>query len=296
MRRHAGFYFSVSALFAYEGVLNLLLLTSRVMFCSLMWCNVQKCVNVLGGQRSLSATGHTLWSLCGCSSVWLFFCSVWMNLGLKTVLINISATHNELKWGFLDVIVSKCGEERPPVGQTCSWCAAVHTVIICCVKHICVQINETEGNILYPLTSPHSVFYVCVSVSQFRQTHWITIRTDDIIKHMRDVMKRYLTSVFLLWGENKKQRNQTESRKRVRELLQHRPQISSALSFSLDASELIWSCGRWKLLQPQKCNTTVDVWTPDARFFHFALALAPFTLCFTARLMFLKHFIKGYLS
>lgn len=109
-------------------------------------------------------------------------------------------------------------------------------------------------------------------------------------------MKQYLTSVFLLWGENKKQRNQTESRKRVRELLQHRPQISSALSFSLDASELIWSCGRWKLLQPQKCNTTVDVWTPDACFFHLALALAPFTLCFTARLMFLKHFIKRLLK
>lgn len=130
-----------------NGELNLLLLTSCI-FWRLMWCNVQKCIHCLGGQRLLSATAQILWSLCGCRSVLLFFCSD-QNI------------NNKFKCYLIDVILSKCGEELPLVAQPCSWCAAVQLGFIVLNTSVCNLtiwlLNEMEGDILHNLCSPYPI-------------------------------------------------------------------------------------------------------------------------------------------
>ena len=111
----------------------------------------------------------------------------------------------------------------------------------------------------------------------------------------------FLCSVWLIWKQSWSKISTTNNYSKSAfvdvveswELLKAKDEIRWSVCDRLNAPELIWSCGRWKLLQQEKWNTSVDVWTPDAGF-HFALSLVLFLLSFHPHLLLLKQFIKHY--
>ncbi len=94
----------------------------------------------------------------------------------------------------------------------------------------------------------------------------------------------------LLWNENMNDRSKSKAERESESFL--KTNISSALFFRLKASEVMKSCGRWKLPEEEKRDTADDVWTADAV---SQFALAPFLFCFKPHLLFLKHFMRLYM-